>query len=135
MNFSSVATTKMNIAFANTHFEPVSDLALKVKVLVARSCPTLWPHGLKPASLLCPWDSPGKNNGAGCHFLLQGIFLTQESNPGLLHCRQILYHLSYQEIPYFRAFHKETHIIFVFLLLMWKMLLTANLKTNSLKKI
>ena len=32
----------------------------------------------------------------GCHFRLQGIFLTQGSNPGLLHCRQILYHLSYQ---------------------------------------
>ena len=34
--------------------------------------------------------------GVGCHFLLQGIFLTQRSNPCLLHCRQILYHLSYQ---------------------------------------
>ena len=38
----------------------------------------------------------GKNTGVGCHFLLQGIFLTQESNQGLLHCRQILYQLSYQ---------------------------------------
>ena len=34
----------------------------------------------------------------GCHFLLQGIFLTQGSNPGLLHCRQILYHLSHLRI-------------------------------------
>ena len=33
--------------------------------------------------LLCPWDSPGKNTGMGCHFLLQGIFLTQGSNPHL----------------------------------------------------
>ena len=39
---------------------------------------------------LCPWDSPGKNTGVGGHFLLQGIFLTQGSNPGLLPCRQIL---------------------------------------------
>ena len=31
-------------------------------------------HGLQPAKLLCPWDSPGKNTGVGCHFLLQGIF-------------------------------------------------------------
>ena len=38
-----------------------------------------------------PWDSPGKNTGVGCHFLLQGIFPTQGSNPGLLHCRQTLY--------------------------------------------
>ena len=36
-------------------------------------------------SLLCPWDSPGKNTGASCHFLLQGIFPTQRSNPHLLH--------------------------------------------------
>ena len=36
------------------------------------------------------WDFPAKNTGVGCHFLLQGIFLTQESNPSLLHCRQIL---------------------------------------------
>ena len=40
-------------------------------------------------------DSPGKNTGVGCHFLLQGIFLTQVSNPGLLHCGQILYPLSH----------------------------------------
>ena len=39
---------------------------------------------------------PSKNTGVGCHCLLQGIFLTQGSNLGLLHCRQILYHLSYQ---------------------------------------
>ena len=47
-------------------------------------------------SPICPWDFPGKNTGVGCHFLLQGIFLNQESNPGLLHCRQILYWLSYE---------------------------------------
>ena len=40
----------------------------------------MWPHGLQPASLLYPWDSPGKNIGVGCHALLQGIFLTQGSN-------------------------------------------------------
>ena len=44
---------------------------------------SLWPLGLQPATLLCPWDFPGKKTGVGCHFLLQGIFLTQESNPGL----------------------------------------------------
>ena len=36
----------------------------------------------------CPWDSPGKNTGVGCHFLLQRIFLTQGSNPGVPHCKQ-----------------------------------------------
>ena len=53
-------------------------------VLVAQLCPTLWPHGLQPARLLHPWNSPGRNTGVGCHSLLQGIFLTQESNPHLL---------------------------------------------------
>ena len=59
----------------------------------------LWPRGLQPARLLCPWDSPGRNTGVGGHFLLQGIFLTQESNFSLLHCRQIVYHLSHQGRP------------------------------------
>ena len=40
---------------------------------------SLQPHGLQPTRLLCPWDFPGKNTGVGCHFLLQGIFLTQGS--------------------------------------------------------
>ena len=51
-------------------------------------------HGLQPTSLLCSWDSPGKNTGVGSHSLLQGIFPTQGLNPGLLHYRQILYCLS-----------------------------------------
>ena len=46
--------------------------------------------------LLCPWDFQGKSTGVGCHFLLQGIFPTQGSNPGLSHCRQTLYRLSHQ---------------------------------------
>jgi len=45
------------------------------------------------------YSSPGKNTGVGCHSLLQLIFLTQGSNPGLLHCRQILYCLSHQGSP------------------------------------
>ena len=52
----------------------------------AQSCPTLWqPHGLELARLLCPWNFPGKNSEMGCHFLLQGIFLTQRLNLCLLH--------------------------------------------------
>ena len=57
---------------------------------------SLRPHALWPVRLLCPWDSPGKNTGVDCHFLLQGIFPTQGSNSGLPHCRQILYQLSHQ---------------------------------------
>ena len=60
---------------------------------------SLRPYGLQPASLLCPCDSPGKNTRVGCHSLLQGIFLTEGSNPDLLHCRQILYSLNHQGSP------------------------------------
>ena len=42
-------------------------------------------HGLQPSRLLCPWDFPEKNTGVGCHFLLQGIFLTLRSNLHFLH--------------------------------------------------
>ena len=57
---------------------------------------SLRPHGLGPTRLLSPWDFLGKSTGVGCHFLLQGIFLTQGSNPGLQHCRQMFYPLSHQ---------------------------------------
>ena len=46
---------------------------------------SLGPQGLQPTRLLCPRNFPDKNTGVGCHFLLQGIFLTEESNPNLLH--------------------------------------------------
>ena len=52
---------------------------------------SLWPHGL-----YSPWNSPGQNTGVGSLSLLQGIFPNQESNQGLLHCRRILYQLSYE---------------------------------------
>ena len=59
---------------------------------------SLWPHGQQPARPLRPWNSQGQNTGVGC--LLQGIFLTQGLNLGLPHCREILYHPSYQEAVY-----------------------------------
>ena len=56
-------------------------------------------YGLRPARLLCPGDAPSKNTGVDCHALLQGIFPTQRWNPGILHCRRILYQLSQQKSP------------------------------------
>ena len=55
---------------------------------------SLWPHGLYN-----PWNSPGQNTGVGSLSLLQRIFPTQGSNPGLPHCRRILYQLSYKGSP------------------------------------
>ena len=60
---------------------------------------SLRPYGLQPTRFLHPWDFPGNSPGVDCHFLLQGIFLTQGSKPGLPHCRQTLYHLSHQGSP------------------------------------
>ena len=57
---------------------------------------SLRPYGLLPTRLISPCASPGKNTGVRCHSLLQGLFLTQGLNPGLLHCRQILYRLNSQ---------------------------------------
>ena len=56
---------------------------------------SLRPHGLQPATLLCPWDFPGKNTGVGSHFLLQGVFrLRGHTRFSCISCigRQILYH-------------------------------------------
>ena len=73
--------------------------------------------------LLRPWDFPGKSTRVGCHVLLQGIFPTQGLNPGLLHCRQMLYPLSRL------VAQKQTQIILSFLRLhtsteFWTLLLT-----------
>ena len=54
---------------------------------------------LRPHGLYSPWNSPGQNTGVGSHSLLQGIFPTQGLNPGLPHCRWILYQLSHKGSP------------------------------------
>ena len=65
--------------------------------LVTKSCLTLCEF--MNCRLHSPCDFPGRHTGASCHFLLRGIFPTQGSNPGLLHCRQILYQLIHQGSP------------------------------------
>ena len=62
---------------------------LRTKLVVCVSCSIMFnslrPHGLQPARLLYPWNSPGKNTGVGCHSFLQRIFPTQGSNLRLLY--------------------------------------------------
>ena len=72
-------------------------LSLAEKIFVSDS---LRPHGL-----YSPWNSPGQNTGVGSLSLLQGIFPTQVSNPGLPRCRQILYQLSHQWVCLISQFH------------------------------
>ena len=79
------------------HFLPGLDFVFCTLRLVTPLCPTLCdPRDCGPPGSSAAGDSPGKNSGGGCHALLQGIFLTQKSNQGLLNCRQILYQLSHQ---------------------------------------
>ena len=54
---------------------------------------------LRTHGIYSPWNSPGQNTGVGSCSLLQGIFPTQGSNPGLLHCRRVLYQLSHKVSP------------------------------------
>ena len=89
----------------------VWDLSCPVYVcmLVAQSCPTLCnPTDYNLPGSSVHGDSPGKNTGVGIHALLQGIFLTQGSNPCLPYCRRILYCLSYQGSPWLSLlYHKN----------------------------
>ena len=66
-----------------------------VLCLITQSCPTL----CDPMNSFVHGAFPGQNTGVGCHAFLQGIFPTQGSNPSLLHCKQILYHLSHEGSP------------------------------------
>ena len=74
--------------------EPCSRSHSYLRIMCSVVLDSSWSHGLEPIRLLCPWNSPGKNTGAGCHFLLQGIFLTQGLNLRLfrlLLCRWIFF--------------------------------------------
>ena len=74
--------------------------AIACVCLVTQSCPILCDHmDCGPPGSSVHGDSPGKNIGVGCHALLQGIFPTHRSSPGLPHYRQIPYHLSQQGRP------------------------------------
>ena len=76
---------------------PLSWSSVRKENEVAQLSPTLSdPMDCSTTRLLRPRNFPGKSTGVDCHFLLQGIFPTWELNPGLPHCRQMLYHLSHQ---------------------------------------
>ena len=82
-----------------------------VLCLVTQSCPTLCdPMYCSPPGSSVHGDSPGKNIGVGCHALFQGIVPSQGLNPGLLHCRQILYQLSHWGSPYVTQFSRSVRV-------------------------
>ena len=91
---------------------------------------SLWPYGL-----YSPWNSPGQNTGVGRRSFLQGIFPTQASNPGLPHCRWILYQLSYHfffqhfNLPLFCYFSPSYFLSISQLLLLYFQLSLFSLST------
>ena len=72
---------------------------------------SLWCYELQSARLLCPWDFPGKHTGVGCHFLPQWIFLTQVSNPRLLH----LLHCQVGSLPFCHLSLCTKSLVFIYL--------------------
>ena len=81
--FDSCSNNDLTTAKANIYWEfTLHFFALHVCSVVSNS---LWPYGLGSSRVLYPWNFPGKSTGVGWHFLLQGIFPTQELNPCLLH--------------------------------------------------
>ena len=93
---------------------PVCSFVCLTLCLVAQLCLTLCdPMDYSTPGSSVHGDSPGKNTGVGCHALLQGILPTQELNPGLPHCRQILYQLSHQGTP--RILAQKSKLFFNFM--------------------
>ena len=84
----------MEMSMSKINFLSYVEERMVLVVKIAQSCPTLRPHGL-----YSPWSSPGQNTGVGSLSLLRGIFSSQGSNPGLPHCRRILYQLSHKGSP------------------------------------
>ena len=87
---------------------------------------SLRPFGLEPTRLFCPWHFPGKNTGVGSHSLLHRIFLTQGWNPGLPHCRLILYCLS-QGVWCSLLSHSTVYTIWVVYTVKWLAAIAVNL--------
>ena len=87
--------------FKVSSFSALSEAASESRSVVSDS---LRPHGL-----YSPWNSLGQNTGVGSHSLPQGIFPTQESNPGLPHCRRTVYRLSHRWSPYIKT-HNYVYI-------------------------
>ena len=92
-------SVRMNEAQSSRVFSFQSSLSVALVLSCSAVSDSLWPHGLWPTRLLCPWDFPGKNIGMGSHFLFQGIFLTQGLNLCLLHWQMDYLPLNHQGSP------------------------------------
>ena len=84
--------------FSQGFFSLIRTPVILGEVKWSESC-SVMSDSLRPCGLYSPWNSLGQNTGVGSLSLLQGIFPTQGSNPGLLHSRRILYQLSHKGSP------------------------------------
>ena len=91
ISLQAIFKSRKNNTWENCHFLNYVANDSEICSVVSDS---MWPHGL-----YSPWNSLGQNTGVGSRSLLQEIFPTQGSNPGLPHCRQILYQLSHKKSP------------------------------------
>ena len=120
-------TTSLKI---NTHTQ-THTYVITVKLKAAQLCLTL-----RDPRDYSPWNSPGQNTGLGSLSLLYGIFPTQGLNPGLLHCRQILYQLNHKGNPYiYRVIEKFllVQVVCFFLLLLLPFISAGNLVARLYK--
>ena len=104
VSFSAVQQSGWAMLLLLSHFSRVQRDSVmcntcNVCLVTSVVCNSAQSYGLQPARLLCSWDPLGKSTGVGCHVLLQGIFPIQGLNPGLLYCRQILYHWAPRKAP------------------------------------
>ena len=122
LSISAVSTEMIWIAGTGTARAGGTSLSLFVSVFLLTSLQGLskftmkWSkshsvvsNSLQPHGLHSPCNSPGQNSGVGSCSLLQGIFPTQGLNPGLLHCRLILYQLSHREAHVYHRLSKILH--------------------------
>ena len=94
---------------------------------------SLQPHGLLSTRLLCPWDFPGKNTEMSCHFLLQGIFSTQGSNPCLMYWQVDSLPLCYLGSLIFDMVKFKSIICFLFVLVYLSVQFSCSVMSGSLR--
>ena len=117
LKFEKYCIAVLSISFMHfLHFRHMYLWPWKWSVSHSVVSDSLRPHGLQPTRLLCSRNSPSRNTGVGCHFLLQGLFPTQGSSLGLPHCRHTLYQLSHRGSLYLNPCYlneKTTQIMMV----------------------
>ena len=100
--YMAVKTKSENISTIKIISLSTSSLDISLRYRSESESHSVVSNSLRPHGLYSPWNSPNRNIGVGSYSLLQGIVPTQGLNPGLPHCRQILYQLSHKWSPTYK---------------------------------